>query len=159
MEPRLVQRAFCMNDQWVWLWSADWADVLIKQVAWKMCRIIPSCRWTVTAVLLNPPAYWFITVLGPGNTCCTKKAACICLCKSWHSGKIKCLWKHKNHPKLSIWNAEKFLGTIWKDCRLPYRNLGTEIEGIWPVQGLKKQNFRWLEVGSRARKKPEPWDQ
>lgn len=104
-----LYRRFVLYDQWAWSWSADWDDFLIKQVAGKTCRIIPSCNFMANAIIFNPQPYWFITVQRPGNTCHTKQAACICLCKSWHIGKIKYLWKLKNHPETSVWNADKFL--------------------------------------------------
>lgn len=114
-----------MNDQWVWLWSADWDDFLIKQVRGKTCRIILSCNLAANAILFNLQPYWFISVLKPSNMCHTKQGACICSCKSWHTGKIKYLWKLKNQPETSIWNAEKFLRMEWEDgmgC-LPYTNI------------------------------------
>ena len=120
--PGLYRHFFVWKKQWAWSWSTDWADFLIKQVAGKTRRITPSYNLAANAILVSLQPYWFIAVLRPSNMCRTKQAACVWLCKSWHTGKIKYLWKLKNQLEISIWNAEKFLRTVWEDCCLPHAN-------------------------------------
>lgn len=91
--------AFCMSDQWAQSWSADWADMLIKQVAGKTYRTIPNCNLMLKAILLNLEPYRLITVLRHCNTCHTKQTARICLCKSWHKKRLNMFRSLNTSPK------------------------------------------------------------
>lgn len=148
----LYRHFFCMNDQWAWSWSADWADILIKQVAGKTYRTIPSGNLMVNATLLNLPPYCFITILRPSNMCHIKQTAFICLCKSWHKKRLNMFRSLNTAPKVHLKCRESPQNSTGKLLSAPYKCTAQMRAVLKPYKGelpvgkkrkLPRANWPW----------------